>query len=148
MKIISDNRKARHNYELLDKFEAGLVLRGSEVKSLRAGHINLKDSFIAFRKGEAFLQNAHISPYEASSYNNHEPERLRKLLLNRREIERIDGQVREKSYSCVPTKIYFKKGRVKIEIALARGKKQFDKREALKRRQVDRELQRQLRRSK
>lgn len=145
MKIISDNKKARHNYELLEKFEAGLVLRGSEVKSLRAGHVALKDAFVAFSKGEAFLQNAHISPYEASSYNNHEPERRRKLLLHRREIERLDGQVREKSYSCVPTKIYFKKGRVKIEIALARGKKLFDKRETLKRRQIDRELQRQIR---
>jgi SsrA-binding protein len=144
IKIIADNKKARFDYEIIDKFEAGLVLTGSEVKSLRDGAVNLKDSYVSFRNGEAFLQNAHISVYKASSINNHEPERLRKLLLHREEINRLMGKVQEKNLSCVPLKIYFKQGRVKVEIGLGRGKKKHDKRQSIKKKESDRELQRAL----
>lgn len=142
IKIISENRKARHNYVILDSFEAGLVLTGSEVKSLRAGGCNLQDAYVSFRGSEAFLQRAHIPPYKASSYNNHEPERLRKLLLNRHEINKLRGAVEEKGMSCVPLKIYFKKGYVKVEIALAKGKQKGDKRESIKKRDANREMAR------
>jgi SsrA-binding protein len=147
--IIQDNRKARFDYEVIETYEAGLALTGSEVKSLREKNVQLKDSYISFQRDEAFLQNAHISPYKSSSYNNHAPERLRKLLLNRHELEKIYGALREKGYSCVPLKIYFKRGRVKLEIALVRGKKAHDKREAMKTKDVQRQLrdtQRQSRR--
>ncbi len=142
IKIITDNKKARFDYEIIEKFEAGLVLTGSEVKSLREGAVNLKDSYVSFRDGEAFLQNAHISEYRASSYNNHTPERLRKLLLHREELNKIMGKVREKSLTCVPLKLYFKGGRVKVELALGRGKKKHDKRDSLKKKDSDRELAR------
>lgn len=138
--IVTENRKARFDYEILQTFEAGLVLVGSEVKSLRDKQMQLKDSYISFRGSEAFLQNAHIAVYKASSYNNHEPERLRKLLLNRTELDKIDAALREKGLSCIPLKVYFKKGVAKIEIALARGKKRHDKRQAIKTRDVNREL--------
>lgn len=144
IKIISDNKKARFDYEIIEKYEAGLVLTGSEVKSLREGAVNLKDSYVSFRNGEAFLQNAHISEFRASSYNNHAPERLRKLLMHKDEINKIMGRVQEKSLSCVPLKIYFKKGRVKLEIGLGRGKKQHDKRQSIKKKESDRELARAL----
>lgn len=144
IKIITENKKARFDYEIIDKFEAGLVLTGSEVKSIREGAVNLKDSYVAFRNGEAFLQNAHISVYQASSYNNHEPERLRKLLLHRDEINKIMGRVQEKSLSCVPLKMYFKKGRIKVEIGLGRGKKLHDKRQSIKKKESDRELARAI----
>lgn len=144
IKIISDNKKAWFNFEILEKFEAGMVLTGSEVKSIREGAINLKDSYVSFANGEAFLQNAHISEYKASSYNNHHPERLRKLLLHRDEINKIMGRVQEKSLSCVPLKVYFKDGRIKVEIGLARGKKQHDKRESIKNKDSARELARAL----
>lgn len=147
IKIITDNRKARFDYEIMDTIEAGLVLTGSEVKSLRAGQVNLKDSYISIIRGEAFLQNAHISVYKASSYNNHEPERLRKLLLNKLELNRLQGQLQEKGLSCVPLKIYFKRGRVKVEIGIARGKKKGDKRQAIKDKDVKREIQRTLKKS-
>lgn len=145
--IIQENKKARFDYEIVDTFEAGLMLTGSEVKSLRDRNVQLKDSYVSFRGNEAFLQNAHISEYKASSYNNHEPERLRKLLLNRIELDRIYDALREKGYSCVPLKIYFKKGRAKIEIALVKGKKTHDKREAIKKRDADAQLRSTLRRS-
>ncbi|MCB0406986.1 MAG: SsrA-binding protein SmpB [Bdellovibrionales bacterium] len=148
IKIITENKKARFDFHLLEKFEAGLELMGSEVKSLRNGQVNLKDSYISFKGDEAYLQNAHISVYLASSYNNHEPERLRKLLLHRRELDRIFGAIREKGQTCVPTKIYFKNGKVKLEIALAKGKQKGDKRESIKKRDVDRTLQKARRRSK
>ena len=138
--IIQDNRKARFDYEIVETFEAGLVLTGSEVKSLRDKNIQLKDSYISFQRDEAFLQNAHISPYKSSSYNNHEPERLRKLLLHRRELGQIYGALREKGLTCIPLKIYFKKGRVKLQVALVRGKKRHDKRESIKKREVDAQL--------
>ena len=144
IKIISDNKKARFDYEIVEKYEAGLVLTGSEVKSLREASVTLKDAYIAFRNGEAFLQNAHISEYKSSSYNNHEPERLRKLLLHREEINKIMGKVQEKSLSCVPLKIYFKNGRIKMEIGLGRGKKKHDKRQSIKKKEADRELSRAL----
>ncbi len=140
--IIQENKKARFDYEIMETFEAGLVLTGSEVKSLRDRSVQLKDSYITFKGNEAFLQNAHISEYKASSYNNHAPERLRKLLLNRSELEEIYADIREKGYSCVPLKIYFKAGRAKLEIALVRGKKLHDKRESIKKKDVQREISR------
>lgn len=140
--MIQDNRSVRHDYHVIETFEAGLVLMGSEVKSIRERTIQLKDSYISFKGTEAFLQNAHISEYKASSYNNHSPERLRKLLLHQHELDQIFSALREKGLSCVPTKIYFKKGRVKVEIALVKGKKTHDKREAIKKRDVDNQLRR------
>ncbi|MFN3453312.1 MAG: SsrA-binding protein SmpB [Pseudobdellovibrio sp.] len=138
--IIQENKQARFDYFITETFEAGLVLTGSEVKSLRAKQIQFKDSYIAFIRDEAFLQNAHIAEYRASSYNNHQPERLRKLLLNRKELDTINGSLREKGLTCVPLKIYFKDGRVKLEIGLAKGKKLHDKRETIKKRDVDQQL--------
>ena len=144
IKIIADNRKARFDFEVIEKFEAGLVLTGSEVKSLRNGQCALKDSYISFRDHEAFLQNAHISIYTASSYNNHAPERLRKLLMHRVELDRIFKKMREKSLTCVPLKIYFKNGKVKLEIALAKGKSKSDKRSSIKEKDAKREIQRSM----
>lgn len=140
--IIQDNRSVRHDYHVIETFEAGLVLTGSEVKSIRARSIQLKDSYVSFKGHEAFLQNAHIGEYKASSYNNHQPERLRKLLLNKNELTEIYDSLREKGLTCVATKVYFKKGLVKLEIALVKGKKNHDKREALKKRDVDNQLRR------
>ncbi len=146
IKIIADNKKARFDFEIIETFEAGLVLQGSEVKSLRDGHCQLKDSYVAFRGHEAYLQNAHISVYQASSYNNHEPERVRKLLLNQSELAKIQEAITEKGLTCVTLKMYFKKGLAKVEIGLARGKKKGDKRQAVKSREADRDIQRALRR--
>lgn len=146
IKIISENKKAWFDYEILEKFEAGLALMGSEVKSLRVNNCTLKDSYVSFRGKEAFLQNAHIPVYAASSYNNHDPERLRKLLLHDHELVKIQAAFTEKGLSCIPLKIYFKKGRAKVEIALGRGKKKGDKRQAAKSKEADREVQRALRR--
>lgn len=142
IKIIADNKKARFDFTIVETFEAGISLMGSEVKSLRAGSCQLKDSYISFRGHEAFLQNAHISVYKASSYNNHEPERLRKLLLHEHELVKLQAAIQEKGLTCVPLKLYFKRGRVKVEIALAKGKKKGDKRETIKRREADREMAR------
>ncbi len=144
IKIITENKKARFHYEILEKYEAGLVLTGSEVKSIRNGGVNLKDSYICFVGDEAFLQKTHISEYKASSHNNHSPERLRKILLNRREINKLMGRVQEKKLSCIPLKLYFKKGRVKVEIGLGRGKKTYDKRQSIKKKELDREMARAL----
>jgi SsrA-binding protein len=140
--IITENRKARHDYTIIETFEAGLVLTGSEVKSLRDKQAQLKDSYVSFRGDEAFLQNAHISEYKSSSYNNHEPERLRKLLLHRNQLEKIYGALREKGLTCIPLKMYFLKGRAKVEIALVKGKNFVDKRQALKTRDASREIRR------
>ncbi len=140
--LIQENRSARFDYHIIETFEAGLVLTGSEVKSIRANTIQLKDSYIAFKGKEAFLQNAHISEYKSSSYNNHHPERLRKLLLHASELQQIYDALREKGLTCVPLKIYFKKGRVKVELGLVKGKKIHDKREAIKKRDVDNQLRR------
>ncbi len=142
--IISENRKARFDYEIIETLEAGLVLLGSEVKSIRNKQVQLKDSYISFVGDEAYLQNAHISEYKASSYNNHTPERLRKLLLHRNQLEKVYGALREKGLSCVPLKIYFKNGRIKLEIALVKGKKLHDKRESIKRREANRELKQKM----
>lgn len=142
IKIISENKKARFDYTIVETLEAGIVLVGSEVKSLRNSQCNLKDSYVAFKGHEAYLQNAHIGVYQASSYNNHDPERLRKLLLHEHELDQIRSAVEKQGLTCVPLKIYFKKGRVKVEIALAKGKKKGDKRQSIKRREADREMAR------
>lgn len=147
IKIISDNKKARFDYQLIDTFEAGMVLVSSEIKSLRAGSITLKDAYVSIKRGEAYLEKAHISEYKASSYNNHTPERSRKLLLHKEEIDQIDRKMREKGFSCVPTKVYLKRGFVKVEIALARGKKQHDKRDSIKNKDLKREADKALKRN-
>lgn len=145
VKVIHENRKARFDFEIVETFEAGLVLTGSEVKSLRQNGCTLKDAYVAFRGHEAYLQNAHIPIYLASSYNNHEPERVRKLLLHDKELVRIQSAINEKGLTCVCLKMYFKSGIAKCEIGLARGKKKGDKRESVKNREADREIQRTLR---
>ena len=138
-KLIASNKKAFHDYFILQKAEAGLALTGTEVKSLRDGKANIKDSYVIFKNGEAFLFNAHISPYSHGNLQNHEPERNRKLLLHRREIEKLREQVVEKGLTVVPLRLYFKGGKVKVEIAVVRGKKLYDKRETEKKRELDRE---------
>ncbi len=141
-KVVTTNRKARHDYEIVETFEAGLVLEGSEVKSLRAGNANLKDSYADLRDGELWLENAHIAPYQFAREGGHDPERRRKLLLHRREIDRIAGRMAEKGLTLVPLSIYFVGGRAKAELALARGRRQYDKRQAIKKREMEREMQR------
>jgi SsrA-binding protein len=145
-KVIATNRKAFHDYFVLQKVEAGIALTGTEVKSLREGAVNLKDSYVSFDGGEAFLVGAHISPYSHGNLQNHEPERKRKLLLHRREIDKLFGQVVEKGLTVVPLRLYFKKGKIKAEIAVVRGKKLFDKRESEKRRELDREAEAAMKR--
>ena len=150
--LIHDNKEARFHYEIMDTYEAGISLMGSEVKSLRGKNIRLKDSYVSFIRAqsgrdEAFLQNAHIAPYKSGGYANHEPERLRKLLLHREEVDRLHGMVREKGLTVVPLKIYFKNGRVKVLIGVARGKKLHDKRESIKKRDADLALRQTLRKS-
>lgn len=144
-KLIATNRRARFEYELLDTYEAGLVLRGPEVKSLRAGKASLVDAYAIVRRGEAYLVNAHISPYEEAGRENADPRRERKLLLHRAEIARLLGDVSERGFTLVPLSLYFKDGKAKVELALARGKKLYDKRETIRRREEDRELQRTMR---
>lgn len=139
-KTIIDNRKARHDYYLLEKFEAGIVLVGTEVKSLRAGRANLKDSYAQIDDGELFLYNMHISPYEQGNIYNVDPTRKRKLLMHKKEIMRLLGKIKEKGLTLVPTKIYFSRGKVKVEIALAQGKKLHDKRSAQKEKDAQREI--------
>ncbi len=140
--IIADNKRARHDYEILETFEAGLVLQGSEVKSLRDRKLQLKDSFVEINKGEAFLRNAHISEHKASSYNNHHPERPRKLLLHESEIEKIYDKIRLRGLTVVPLKVYFKKGWAKVLIGVGKGKKRHDKREDIKKKDIQREMRR------
>ena len=146
MKVITQNRRARHDYEIIDTFEAGLVLEGSEVKSLRDGQANLKDSFAQIRDGEAWLVGAYIAPYSFSRGGGHEPERSRKLLLHRREIDKIGGQLAEKGLTLVPVRMYFKEGVVKVELGLGRGKRAYDKRQSIKEREEKREMDRAIRR--
>jgi SsrA-binding protein len=143
-KLIVDNRRARHDYHLLDKVEAGLVLSGTEVKSLRSGKATLQQAFAEVREGEAWLHGVHIPEYTQGNRSNHDPDRPRKLLLHRREIDRLYGQVREKGYTVVPTRLYFKEGRVKVELALARGKELRDKRRDVAERDARREMERAL----
>jgi SsrA-binding protein len=145
VKPVATNRKAFHDYFIEDRTEAGLVLTGTEVKSLRDGRAQLKDSYVQFRAGEAYLVGAHISPYSAGSWSNHLPERERKLLLHRREIERWAGAVSMRGVACVPLSLYFKGPRAKAEIALVRGKKQHDKRDAIRERDARREAERAMR---
>jgi SsrA-binding protein len=140
-KIVATHRQAYHNYEILDTFECGIVLTGSEVKSIRLGSLNLKDSYAVIRKGEAWLLNAHISPYKFSRLDTAEPRRERKLLLHKAQIRKLTGKVEEKGLTLVPTKCYLKNGIVKIELGLAKGKKLYDKRETEIRKTVDRETE-------
>jgi SsrA-binding protein len=147
-KILSDNRQASHNYYLMDRFEAGLVLTGTEVKSAKSGKIQLRESYATIEENEAWLVNAHISEYSHGNRENHSPVRSRKLLLHRREIDKLLGKTREKGLSLIPTKIYLKGGRIKCEVALARGKKQHDKREAERARTAESEARDAVRRSK
>lgn len=144
-KVISTNRKARHDYELLDSFEAGLVLMGSEIKSIRSGHVNLREGFVQVRDGELWLMNTHIAAYEQAGVWGHDPLRPRKLLLHKREIDRIAARVQEKGLTIVPTVIYLTHGLAKVEIALARGKRQYDKRQALRKQDSQRQIERSLR---
>lgn len=143
-KPIAENRKARHDYQLLERFEAGIVLTGSEVKSLRDGRVSLQQSYADVREGEAWLIGAHIDTYDQAGISNHEPERDRKLLLHRRELDSLYGKVREKGLTLVPTRLYFKNGRAKVELALARGKEQRDKRRDIAKRESDRQIERAL----
>ena len=144
-KLITSNRRALHDYEILEKVEAGLVLLGPEVKSLREGRANLSDSYAVLRRGEAYLVNAHVSPYAQASRENPDPRRERKLLLNRSEIRRLAGKVSERGLTIVPLSLYFKTGRAKVELGLARGKRVYDKRQTLKRREQEREIERAVR---
>jgi len=139
LKIISNNRKAGFNYFFDEFFEAGIALKGSEVKSLRDGKANISESYAIDEQGEIFLVNSHIPSYKESSYNNHDPKRNRKLLLNKREINKLIGKVNREGYTLIPTKLYFKKGKAKIEIAVAKGKREYDKRHVKKKRDWNRE---------
>ena len=147
LKIISNNRKARFNYFFEEFYEAGIELRGSEVKSLRDGKANISESYAFDSNGEIFLVNSHIPSYKESSYNNHDPKRNRKLLLNKREINKLIGRINREGYTLIPTKLYFRKGKAKVEIAVAKGKKQYDKRHTKKKRDWDRERARYFRKS-
>ena len=139
MKVITTNKKAYHDYNIIETFEAGIVLKGTEVKSVKNGRINLKDSFAKIKNGEVFLFNAHISHYKHGNVYNHDPVRTRKLLLNRKEIDKLTGKIKEKGFTLIPLKVYIKKGLVKVELGLCKGKKEYDKREAIKRRDLERE---------
>ena len=142
IKIITVNKKARFNYFVEDEYEAGLVLLGTEVKSLRLGRVNLKDSYAKIDKGEIYIHQMHISAYPFATYDNHDPLRPRKLLLHKYEIKRLIGKVNEKGLALIPLKIYFQKGKAKMTLALGRGKRQYDKRESIRRRDEKRDLQR------
>ncbi|MBI3377021.1 MAG: SsrA-binding protein SmpB [Nitrospirae bacterium] len=144
MNIVCQNRKAYHDYHIEEKTEAGIALLGTEVKSLREGKGNLKDSYVLAKDSELFLINCHISPYSHGNITNHEPLRTRKLLLHKKEIERLRGQVAQKSYSLIPLKIYFKGSFAKVEIGLAKGKRQYEKRDAIKKKEADREIERAM----
>ena len=149
MQPIATNRQASHKYQLFDKYEAGIALRGAEVKSVREGRVNLKDSFVRIIRGEAFLMNCHVSPYShIQSIQDSDPTRMRKLLLKKPEIARLSGQTSRKGYTIIPLSVYFKKGLVKLEIAVARGKLEFDKRETIRRRIDEREAERAMKRRK
>lgn len=141
-KLIAQNKKAFHDYFVEDTYEAGIVLVGCEVKSIRLGAINLRDSFVIIKNGEVFLLGAHISPYKMGSYNNVDPRRTRKLLLNRSEINKLRGRVEQKGYTLIPLKVYFKDALVKVQIGLCKGKELHDKRQAIKEKENDRNLRR------
>lgn len=143
-KLIAENRKARHDYHLVERHEAGLELTGTEVKSLRLGQANLQRAYADLRDGQVWLVGAHIAPYEQGTYANHDPDRDRKLLLHRREIDSLSGKVRERGFTLVPTRMYWKNGKAKVEIALARGKEAQDKRRDIAKRDAQREMEREL----
>ena len=140
--IFATNRKAYHEFEMLEEYEAGIVLTGTEVKSVRDGRINLKESYVRMMNGEAFIVHCHISPYDQGNINNHDPLRIRKLLLNKRELNYLAGKVKEQGLALVPLKVYLKHRRVKLSFALARGKKLYDKRQSLKDREMKRDVER------
>jgi len=144
VKLIAENRKARHEYHLLDRLEAGLVLTGTEVKSLRDGRANLQQAYAELRDAEVWLVGVHIAPYERGTTASHDPDRDRKLLLHKREIESLIGKVKERGFTLVPTRLYFKEGRAKVELALAKGKEQRDKRRDLAERDARRQIERAL----
>lgn len=143
-KVLATNRKAYHDYFIVETFEAGIALTGTEIKSLRAGGVNLRDSYAQVRDGEVWLQNVHISPYEQGNRFNVDPYRTRKLLLHRKEINRLMGRAQEKGLTIVPLRIYLKKNRAKVELALVKGKKQYDKRESIAQRDAKREMERAI----
>jgi SsrA-binding protein len=144
MKLVTQNKKAFHDYFIEETLEAGIVLTGTEVKSLREGKANLKDSYVIVKGSELFLLNCHISPYSHGNIMNHDPLRTRKLLIHKKEIIRLQGKAAQKGYSLIPTKIYFKDSRAKVEIGLAKGKKQYEKRETIKKKEADREIERAM----
>jgi SsrA-binding protein len=143
IKIIAENRKARHEYFIEDQYEAGISLKGTEVKSLRQGRANLKDAYAKIKKGEVYVYQMHISPYPFAYYDNHDPLRPRKLLLHKYEIKKLYGKVNERGYALIPLRLYFREGKVKLLLALAKGKRKHDKRETIRRRDEQRDLERQ-----
>lgn len=143
-KPLAQNRKARHDFTILETVEAGLVLQGTEIKSIRQGKINLKDGFVSIRQGEAFLKNVHISPYEQGNIFNHDPLRNRKLLLHKKEIEKLEREVKQNRLTIIPLKVYIVRGRAKVLIGLAEGKNRYDKRHSLKEQQMKRDIDRAL----
>jgi SsrA-binding protein len=145
IKVVASNRKAYHDYTIEDTVEAGIVLIGSEIKSIRAGRVNLRDSYATVEKGEVWLLNAHIATYDPASHFGHEPRRARKLLLHKRQIIRMTSQVREKGYTLIPLRMYLRNNRAKVELALAHGKRQYDKRAAIAKREDERRMRRALR---
>ncbi|KGP72008.1 SsrA-binding protein SmpB [Pontibacillus yanchengensis] len=146
-KVVAQNRKANHDFYIEDTFEAGIVLKGTEIKSIRAGRVNMKEAFARVDKGEVFIHNMHISAYEQGNQFNHEPTRMRKLLLHRKEIDRLIGETQQQGYSLVPLKMYIKNGVAKVLIGLGKGKKKYDKREDLKRKQAKRDIDRAIKNS-
>ena len=146
VKVIASNLKASHEFFLLDRFEAGIALTGSEIKSIRAGQMSLAEAYVRVDGEEAWLENAHIAPYDQASFFNHAPRRPRRLLLHKKEIRKLWNEVRQKGVTIVPTRVYLKNGRAKVEIAVAKGKKLYDKRQSIAKRDVDRELEREFRR--
>ena len=145
-KTVASNRKARHNYYLSDSIEAGISLKGSEIKSIRAGQISINEAYVAIDNMEAWLVDCHIAPYDQASYLGHEPRRRRKLLLHRKEINKLWDEVRKKGVTIVPTRVYLKEGRAKVEIAVGRGKRQYDKRHDIAKRDAEQEIERNMRR--
>lgn len=144
IKILSTNRKAFHDYHILEKIEAGIVLKGTEVKSAREGKVNLKDSYATIKNNELFLFNLHISPYHHGTAFNHDPSRIRKLLLHRKEINKLIGKIKERGLTIIPLKVYLRRGHIKLEIALVKGKKLYDRRDDISKRDMEREIQREL----
>jgi SsrA-binding protein len=144
VKVVATNRRATHDYHIEDRYEAGLALLGTEIKSIRAGRVNLREGYVAPRDGELWLVNVHVAPYEPAGRYGHEPRRPRKLLLHRREIDRLIGRVEQRGYTIIPLRLYLKRGRAKVEIGLARGKRKYDKRAAIAQRESQRQIERTL----